>query len=250
MFIRWIVKSSLSADESHVIVGGTAFNTPSDHISLSCKGCCLWMAESHAWHIYCDAPHWWHLILGLWSPHLKQAYIWSDNSLLITLRMFSYTILTWWSAYCISGLGRVYITTSSKSPHVNARQFSSRSSIRLCHWLSTVEVEASISCSNLSSSLWAVVESECTDIEHEFCCTQWCSTAGYSKTHALSANLAFITFHQALSSRVFLSVEEPIKRCHRVLRINFTSGFDPSPRKRSVNKNHELPGWCMIFQHF
>ena len=146
MFIRWIVKSSLSADESHVIVGGTAFNTPSDHISLSCKGCCLWMAESHTWHIYCDAPHWWHLILGLWSPHLKQAYIWSDNSLLITLRMFSYTILT-----CMHGdqltasVGKVeYITTSSKSPHLNACQFSSRSSIRLCHWLSTVEV--SISC--------------------------------------------------------------------------------------------------------
>lgn len=108
MFIRWIVKGSLSEDESHVIVGGTALNTPSDHISLSCKGCCLWMAESHTWHIYCDAPHWWHLILGLWSPHLKQAYIWSDNSLLITLRMFSYTILSWWSAYCISGQGRVH----------------------------------------------------------------------------------------------------------------------------------------------
>ena len=47
MFIRLIAKGLLSEDESYVVVGETALNIPSDHISLSCKGCCLWMAESH-----------------------------------------------------------------------------------------------------------------------------------------------------------------------------------------------------------
>ena len=71
--ILWVESSSELASQP-TVVGGIARNVPSHHISRSCKGWCLWIAASHVWHMYWEAPHWWHRILGVSSPHMKQAY--------------------------------------------------------------------------------------------------------------------------------------------------------------------------------